>query len=225
MVYKCLIVDDEELARELIETHLSKLDNFKIVASCDSALKAHKILKKNVIDLIFLDIKMPVLKGTDFFNNLSIKPKVIFTTAYRDYALEGFELNAIDYLLKPITFSRFFKAIEKFIETTSNNGVKEVNHLYVQSNKKNIKLQFDDILYIESVKDYIRIHLKSDKIMIKHGLGTFNDKLDRRFLRIHRSFIINTNMVTAYTKNDVEIDDIEIPIGEFYKQNVLDNLK
>jgi len=226
MKYKCLIVDDEELARGLIENHLSKFEDFELVASCDSALEAHRVLKENKVDLIFLDIKMPVLKGTDFFKNLTTKPKVIFTTAYREYAVEGFELSAVDYLLKPIVFSRFYKAIEKFTESanTKDSTLRE-NHIYIQSNKKNIKILLDEVLYIESIKDYIRLHLSNDKIMIKHGISAFEKKLDKRFLRAHRSYIVNTDKVTAFTKNDIEIGDIEIPIGEYYKANALNRLK
>jgi len=230
MKYKCLIVDDEELARGLIQNHLSKLDDFELVASCDSALEAHRVLKENKVDLIFLDIKMPVLKGTDFFKDLSIKPKVIFTTAYREYAVEGFELSAVDYLLKPIVFSRFYKAIEKFrgsVQTTDSilkEGERE-NHIYIQSNKKNIKILLDEVLYIESIKDYIRLHLSDDKIMLKHGITAFEKELDKRFLRVHRSYIVNTDKVTAYTKNDIEIGKIEVPIGEYYKANALRGLK
>ncbi|WP_347921885.1 response regulator transcription factor [Pontimicrobium sp. SW4] len=226
MKYKCLIVDDEELARELIQNHLSKFDDFELVGSCDSALEAHKALKENKVDLIFLDIKMPVLKGTDFFKNLSVKPKVIFTTAYREYAVEGFELSAVDYLLKPIVFSRFYKAIEKFTESTNKkDSTFRENHIYIQSNKKNVKILLDEILYIESIKDYIRIHFLEDKMMIKHGITAFEKELDKRFLRVHRSYIVNTDKVTAFTKNDIEIGKIEVPIGEYYKINALSVLK
>ncbi len=231
MMYKCLIVDDENLARELIETHLSQLDNFKLIASCSSALEAHKILQTETIDLMFLDIEMPVLKGTDFLKTLKHKPKVIFTTAYRDYAIEGFDLNAVDYLLKPITFQRFFQAIEKLTESDKpsagvlENINSEDSYIFIQSNKKNIKILFDDINYIESIKDYIRIHLQDSSLMIKHGITAFEEKLDTRFLRVHRSYIINSTKITAYTKQDVEIGKIEIPIGDFYKANVLKYLK
>lgn len=231
MLYKCLIVDDEKLARELIETHLSQLDSFKLIASCSSALEAHKVLQSETIDLLFLDIEMPVLKGTDFLQTLKHKPKVIFTTAYRDYAIEGFDLNAVDYLLKPITFLRFFQAIEKFTDTyKSSLGVSEnsnIEHAYifVQSNKKNIKVFFDDVTYIESIKDYIKIHLQDSSIMLKHGITAFEEKLDNRFLRLHRSYIVNKHKITAFTKQDVEIGKIEIPIGDFYKANVLKHLK
>lgn len=231
MLYKCLIVDDEKLARELIETHLSQLDNFKLVASCSSALEAHKVLQSETIDLLFLDIEMPVLKGTDFLKTLKHKPKVIFTTAYRDYAVEGFDLNAIDYLLKPITFLRFFQAIEKFTDTyksslgDSENSKIEEAYMFVQSNKKNIKIFFDDVTYIESIKDYIKIHQLDSSVMLKHGITAFEEKLDSRFLRVHRSYIVNKQKITAYTKQDIEIGKIEIPIGDFYKANVIKHLK
>ena len=231
MIYKCLIVDDESLARELIETHLSQLDNFKLIASCSSAIAAHKVLQSETIDLMFLDIEMPVLKGTDFLKTLKHKPKVIFTTAYRDYAIEGFNLNAVDYILKPITFQRFFQAIEKFTNTNkskvreSESSKNQNAYIFIQSKKKNIKVFFNDINYIESIKDYIRIHLQDSSIMIKHGITSFEEKLDTRFLRIHRSYIINSTKITAFTKQDVEIGKIEIPIGDFYKANVLQHLK
>jgi len=231
MIYKCLIVDDESLARELIETHLSQLDNFKLIASCSSAIAAHKILQSETIDLMFLDIEMPVLKGTDFLKTLKHKPKVIFTTAYRDYAIEGFNLNAVDYILKLITFQRFFQAIEKFRDNNKSTVKESENlksqdaYIFIQSKKKNIKVFFNDINYIESIKDYIRIHLQDSSIMIKHGITSFEEKLDTRFLRIHRSYIINSTKITAFTKQDVEIGKIEIPIGDFHKAKVLQHLK
>lgn len=227
--YKCLIIDDEELARELIATHLSRLPDFKVVASCASALEAASILKSEPIDLLFLDIEMPVLKGTDFLKNLAQKPKVVFTTAYREYAIESYELNVVDYLLKPIVFARFFKAIEKFLDTqvvvANNDTAVENTHIFVQSNKKNIKVLFDEVLYIESIKDYIKIHTTNNKLLIKHGLSVFLEKLDARFVRVHRSYIVNAQKVTAYTKQDIEIGDIEIPIGDLYKKSALEILK
>ncbi|TJY34582.1 LytR/AlgR family response regulator transcription factor [Pontimicrobium aquaticum] len=223
--YKCLIVDDEELARELIETHLNQLPDFEIVAICASAIEASSVLKKELVDLLFLDIEMPVLKGTDFLKNLVHKPKVIFTTAHREYAIESYELNVVDYLLKPIVFNRFFKAIEKFLDTQAVIGVHqnkvELSHVFVQINKKNIKVLFDDILYIESIKDYIKIHLNNSNLIIKHSISTFEDKLDNRFVRVHRSYIVNMDKVTAYTKQDLEIDKFEIPIGALYKKKTL----
>jgi two-component system LytT family response regulator len=227
--YKCLIVDDEELARELIATHISQLPDFEIVAICASAIEANTVLKNQTIDLLFLDIEMPVLKGTDFLKNLVHKPKAIFTTAHREYAIESYELNVVDYLLKPIVFNRFFKAVEKFLDTQivieTNNNTSELTHMFVQSNKKNIKVNYDAILYVESIKDYIKIHTTDSQLVIKHGISAFEEKLDHRFLRVHRSYIVNSQKVTAYTRQDIEIGDLEIPIGDLYKKSALEKLK
>ncbi|WP_106793884.1 LytTR family DNA-binding domain-containing protein [Aquimarina sp. Aq78] len=227
MTYKCLIIDDEKLARGLIKTHLSQLDDFELVASCGSAIEASMILQKEAIDLLFLDIEMPVLKGTDFFKNLVHKPKVIFTTAYRDYAVEGFELNAVDYILKPITFQRFFNAIEKFrtlqrvsisdsIPTPESKDV----FIYIRKDRKQVKVYLDSILYIESLKDYVKIHLEKENHITKSSISAFEEKLDERFIRVHRSYIINKDKIMAYTKNDIEIGNIEIPIGENFRNNL-----
>ncbi len=223
-MYKCIIVDDEELARELIQTHLSQLPGFELLASCESAIEASKILQKQSVDLLFLDIEMPVLKGTDFFKNMVNKPKVIFVTAYRDYALDGFELNAIDYLLKPITFGRFFNAIEKFKASQHINAEHsavlspKTDHIFVTKDRKQVKVVFDNILYIESIKDYVTIHQTDTKITTKFSMSAFEKLLDQRFVRIHRSYIINRDKITAYTKQDVEIEQIELPIGNNYKK-------
>lgn len=230
-MYKCLIIDDEKLARRLIETHLAKLDNFELIASCKSAIEASKVLNSHHIDLLFLDIEMPVLQGIDFYKNLLHKPKVIFTTAYREYAIDGFELNAIDYLLKPIIFPRFLKAIEKFI--ASNNAIVnseshtplQKEYLFITADRKQVKVLFSDILYVESLKNYIKIKTNSKTHIIKHGISAFEKLLDSRFLRIHRSYIVNTNKVTAFTKHDIEINTIEIPIGDSYKELVKNSLK
>lgn len=221
-MYKCIVVDDEELARRLIKRHLSELEDFELVASCESAIEALKIIKEESIDLMFLDIEMPLLKGTDFLKNLNQKPKVIFTTAYREYALEGFELNVVDYLLKPINFTRFLKAIDKFLESTNKVIESSVSkYIYIQSNKKNIKIVLDDVLYIESLKEYVQIHFKNRKVIFKGGITAFEQKLDHHFVRVHRSYIVNINKITAYTKSDIEIERIEIPIGDSYKDRVL----
>lgn len=233
MSYKCVVIDDEPLARELIETYLVNIPDFELVASCSSAIEASTILNTTEIDLLFLDIEMPVLKGTDFFKNLVHKPHVIFTTAYRDYALDGFNLNAIDYLLKPIFFERFFLAIQKFLKLKSNVGssnnlietTKEADYIFVTKARKQIKVLFDDVIYIESLKDYIKIHLKDNILVVKESISSFQKRIDTRFVRIHRSYIVNSEKVTAFTKNDVEIGVIEIPIGNSYKELLNERLK
>lgn len=228
MKYRCVIVDDEDLARGLIKNHLTQLDDFELVASCASAIEASKILKEQKVDLIFLDIEMPVLKGTEFFKNLMYKPKVIFTTAYRDFALEGFELNAVDYLLKPISFARFFKAIEKFLEQRQppvplreSFEKNKTEYVFIRKDKKQVKVLYADILYVKSVKDYVKIVTEVESYLTKHSLSTFQDSLDGRFIRTHRSYIVNTEKITAFTKQDVEISKLEIPIGKSYMSYVL----
>ncbi len=231
MTYKCLIVDDEELARRLLTNHLSQLEDFELVAACESAISANKLLKEHSIDLLFLDIEMPVLTGVDFFKNLVNKPKVIFTTAYREYAIEGFELDAVDYLLKPITFARFFKAIEKFKNQQPNlipekkEASRKDNFIFIREDRKQVKVLFDDILYVESLKDYIKVHTVHKRHVIKHSISGFNELLDARFLRTHRSYVVNMDKITAYTSHDIEIDTIEIPIGESYRKHVKSHFK
>jgi DNA-binding LytR/AlgR family response regulator len=227
MTYKCIIVDDEALARELIQSHLSQLPEFEIVALCSNALEANGILQKIDVDLIFLDIEMPVLNGTDFLKNLDSKPKVIFTTAHRNYALEGFDLDAVDYLLKPISFARFFKATQKFLKQHSPN-TKTVSdtpenqgHIFITKDRKQVKLRLSDVSYIESFKDYISIHTSYEVHTIKSSLSSFEGLLDGRFIRVHRSYVVNKEKITAFTKYDIELGEIQIPIGDTYKDSII----
>ncbi|WP_264552205.1 LytR/AlgR family response regulator transcription factor [Flavobacterium sp. N2038] len=228
MKHKCIIVDDEPLARELIASHLANFENFELIDSFENALKAYTFLENNAVDLIFLDIEMPLLKGNDFLKKLKNPPKVIFTTAYREYALEGYELNVIDYLLKPITFDRFFVSIEKFRQLQTpkkeNNSTNE-NYIFVTSGNKNIKIILDEILFIESLKDYITIHLENEKSYhIKQNISVFEKLLNSNFVRVHRSYIIQAKKLTSYSKNEIEINSVEIPIGNSYKENWLNHL-
>ncbi|KQS46150.1 two-component system response regulator [Flavobacterium sp. Leaf359] len=229
MKIKCLVVDDEPLAIRLIEKHIAKIDNLEVVATCNTALKAFEILNLQKIDLMFLDIKMPNITGIEFLKNLKNPPKTILTTAYRDYALEGYDLGVVDYLLKPITFERFFKAVDKFlsanstsIEVKSKESVPD-EFILVKSGIKNYKINTNDIIYIESLKDYIKINTTGDKnITSKYKIGDIQQELNQdNFLRIHRSFIINTSKITAFTLNEIEVDGIEIPIGASYREDVL----
>ena len=230
---RCLIIDDEPLAIEVIQTHLSQLSEFELVDTFNNPVEAIEKLKNDTIDLIFLDIEMPLLSGIDFIKTIPNLPKVIFTTAYRNYAIESYELDVVDYLLKPISFSRFFKAINKFnalveFPVSASSASEEIianDHIYVNVNKKFIKIKFDDILYIESIKDYIRIHLPNKSVVTKDAISNFEEKLPHEFLRTHRSFIVNTMKITAFTKVDVEIGDKEIPIGSSYKDDVIRFLK
>lgn len=233
MPFNCIIIDDEPLAIEVIKNHLSSIPNVKLIGTYNNPIAALDIIKSQNIDLLFLDIEMPLLNGIDFVKTLQNLPKIIFTTAYRNYAIESYELDVIDYLLKPISFQRFFKAIQKFTDTNvmvsevklSNEAPVTNDHLYVNENKKYVKVHFDDIQYVESLKDYVRIHRSESRVVTKDSLSDFKKKLPSYFIRIHRSFVVNTYFVTAFTTTDVEIGKKEIPIGSSYKQAVLEYLK
>ena len=235
MPYKCVIVDDEPLAIKLIENHIAKVDSLKVVATCNNAIKAFEIIHTSAIDLLFLDINMPNLTGIDFLKSLKNPPKTILTTAYRDYAIESYDLEVLDYLLKPITFERFFKAVEKFTRyhtTTNNETTLHVNNeehdfLIIKSGNKHHKVFTEQIIFIESLKDYVRFHLEDDKrIVAKHRISEIEKKLDTKsFLRVHRSYLINTKKITAFTSHDIEVNAVEIPIGISYKENTISFLQ
>ncbi|MEM8527792.1 MAG: LytTR family DNA-binding domain-containing protein [Bacteroidota bacterium] len=235
---KCLVVDDEPLAARLIGKHIQQILQLELVASCWNALEAFEILKREQIDLIFLDIQMPVLNGIEFVKSLPNPPSVIFTTAYRDYAVESYELEVVDYLLKPITFTRFFKSINKYLSrleqkqspvsvpVAKNTSPSETeDFIYVNTNRKYVKVLFREVLYIESLKDYVRIHTENQRITTKNKISELVEKLPNYFLRVHRSFVVNTRQISAYTVNNIEIGEAEIPIGGSYKKELMAFLK
>ena len=234
MKVKCLLVDDEPLAIKLLENHISKIASFEVVATCNNAMKALEILNTQQIDLLFLDIKMPTITGIDFLKSLRNPPKTIFTTAYREYALESYDLDVADYLLKPITFDRFFRAVERYfrelkpVQTSVSIPQKETTETLIQikSGTKYHKVAVSDISYIESLKDYVKIHTSSKCIVSKQKISDLETELAiHSFLRVHRSYIINSKKVTAFTPHDIELNDVEVPIGASYKEYVLAILK
>ena len=232
MILKCLLVDDEPLAIALMQKHIGQLDFMEVAATCPNALKALEILRKTEIDLMFLDISMPAINGIDFLKMLRNPPKVIITTAFREYALDGYDLDIVDYLLKPITFDRFFKSIERYLRNFDQQAqpiIAQSNEplsIYIKSGYRNVKINIDDILYMESLKDYVKICTLTGDITTKYRISDMEDNLsDKNFLRIHRSFIINFKHITAFTASDVEIGKTELPIGESYKEQVLRMLK
>ena len=232
---KCLIVDDEPLAIMVIKEYLEQVPQLELVTTCADAIQAFQVLSQETIDLVFLDIEMPNLNGIDFIKSLANPPSIILTTAYREYAMESYEIEVVDYLLKPISFSRFFKAINKYLKSTSANTTsldfpieQKIAHqgsIYVYSNKKNIKVYLEDILYIESLKDYVRIHTKEQRILSKDTISRYEELLPSFFLRVHRSIIVNTQKISAFTQHDIEIGQQEIPIGSSYKKRVRELLK
>jgi DNA-binding LytR/AlgR family response regulator len=235
MKTRCLIVDDEPLARALIRGHVEKLENFEIIAECGDAMKALNILREKQVDLIFMDIQMPQITGIEFLKTLKHPPKVIITTAYREYALEGFELDVVDYLLKPITFERFLKSVNKFYQlnqediqvVTGNNSEKmsEETFFYIKENKKVIKIYLSEIKYIEGLSEYVQIYTEKRKIITKTSMAQMDEKLPSdSFLRIHKSFIVSLSKIEAFTANTIEIQGKELPIGRSYKNAVLSAL-
>lgn len=234
MKTRCLIVDDEPLAIEIIENYLDQFEDFQIIDRSNNAIRALKVIEEENIDLLFLDIQMPKITGIDFLRSLKNPPKVIFTTAHINYAIESYEFDVVDYLVKPIPFDRFFKAITKFksqIKTTKLIPISQKSntiqkHINVRANKKNYRVVYDDILYVDSIKDYIRIHLADTSLLVKSTLSNFENQLpNNQFIRVHRSYLVNSKVISAHTYNDIEIGTIEIPIGTSYKQKTIDFLK
>ena len=226
---KCLIIDDEPLAQNVIENYLKNFSFIELIAKCENALSALEWIKKQKVDLIFLDISMPFISGIDFIKTLRNPPEIILTTAYKEFAIESYELNVLDYLLKPISFERFLKAIDKLENQTSEVIKPVIDHtendvfIYVKSEKKNVKILLKEILFIESLKDYIKIHLPDKIIITQVQISAIEQRLPDSFLRIHRSFIIAKDKITAYTQHDLEIGKHQIPIGRSYKKIVSKN--
>ncbi len=226
--YKCYIVDDEPLALNVIEQHLSRFADFEVCGKSTEPIEALTQIKRLQPDLLFLDIQMPEITGLELIESIQHKPDIILTTAYREYAVEGFELNVLDYLVKPIPFKRFVKAIDKFLEQRlahsptpidADHQTSGPDSIFVKADRKTIRIALDDILYVEGVKDYVKIVLPSQRILTKASIGNFMKELPAdRFVQVHKSFIVAKNKISAYTAHDVEIGDLEIPIGRMYKE-------
>ena len=228
MKTSCIIVDDEPLARAVLTSLLSKFEDLEVIAECSDTFDAFKVLQNRMVDLMFLDIQMPEVSGLEFLRSLRQPPAVILTTAHRQYALEGFDLDVVDYLLKPISYERLMKAINKYYhlkgpasplmqQTVST----EEEFITIRADRKNILVRLSDILYISSLKDYVQIYTEEGKYITQIPVGELEKQLPAyKFLRIHRSYIINISKVTAFTSLDVEIGKIELPIGRNYKNRV-----
>lgn len=214
---KCLIIDDEPLAIELLESHLKKIESLQLVGTARNAMEAHKLLQQQQIDLLFLDIQMPHLSGIELMRSLSVKPKVIFTTAFREFAIEGFELEAVDYILKPITFERFFRAVDRVLRTHTPNNIEHT--IMIKSDGLNRKIKTDDIIFIESQGNDLKIYLNDTTYLTKGTLIDFTDLLSKMgFVRIHRSFLFNPTYVTGYSTSEIILGPYAIPVGRNYKQ-------
>lgn len=233
----CLAVDDEPPALQVIEKYIEAIPSLKLIANCSNAVEALSVLQKNKIDLILLDIKMPQILGTQFIRTLVNPPKIIFTTAFRKFAIEGFELDAIDYLLKPISFERFLKAVNKVMSINLEFNqtaiiadiLKNDTHdsfIYLRSEHKNLKVNLDEILFIESLKDYIKVVTKDKQIVTRQSISSLEETLPpEAFIRTHRSFIVSTSQIKSFSQELIQIGEYEIPISRSYRKNVEKLLK
>ena len=229
-MYKCLIVDDEPIARRIIKNHLAFFEQFSVEAECSNALEAIPILSKKKVDLLFCDIQMPQITGVEFIRSLTHPPDVIFTTAYRDYAVDAFELNVVDYLIKPISFERFAKSINRFLEGIEGNNTGETatadaqaesDFIFLKADKKHHKIELKDFLWAESLGDYIQVFTSSGKITVKERISALAELLPtNRFIRIHRGFVVSIHKIEAIGPGFVEINKTKLPIGRLYKKEV-----
>jgi DNA-binding LytR/AlgR family response regulator len=232
---RCLIIDDEPLGIKLIRTHLDKFETFEVAGECNSALKAVEYLKSEKIDLIFLDINMPEITGINFLKSLTDPPYVIITTAYREYAIEGYDLDVVDFLLKPISFERFLKAINRYCNRTRTTTFKEgkssaetdeKKFVFIQDGKNTYKLLYDDIIYFEGYGEYVKVITINKNYLVRDSLAEFEHKLSSDFfLRIHKSYLINMQKILGFSSSRVMIKNSQLPIGRVYREKVMMALK
>lgn len=227
---QCLIVDDEPPAREIIRRYIEQVPTLRLAGECGNAIQAFTLLQQQHVDLVFLDIRMPQLNGNDFLKTLKNPPKVIFTTAYTEYAIEGYELDVVDYLMKPIPFDRFLKAVNKAFQLSSVRTdaatpaaeKKSESFVYFRADRKMIKVMLQDILYIESMKDYVKVVTADATIITKQSISSVEAMLpEKEFIRSHRSFIVSTRHIKSFTSELIEIQSTEIPIGKLFRNEVL----
>ena len=221
----CIIADDEKIAREIMQTYVGKLPNLKLIAVCNNGREVNEVIKNNAIDLLFLDIQMPHLTGIELLRKGENLPQVIITTAYREFALEGYDLNVLDYLLKPISFERFLKAVDKYIKLTAPESLVATKvsmvplfdpyaFIYIKAEKKSVRLLLKDILFIEGLKDCVKIYTTDKEVITYQTLGYLEEKLSSNyFIRVHRSYIISIQHISAFTAGHIEIGSQIIPIG------------
>jgi DNA-binding LytR/AlgR family response regulator len=230
---KCLVIDDEPPAREIIRRYIEQVPTLELAGECANAIQAFTFLQQHPVDLMFLDIRMPQLNGNDFLKTLKNPPKVIFTTAFSEYALEGYELDVVDYLMKPIPFDRFLKAVNKAYQQTAVRSESTIvadekkadSFVYFRADRKMVKVTLHDILYIESMKDYIKVFTTNGTIITKQSISSVEAMLpEKEFVRTHRSFIVATRHIKSFTSELIEIQNAEIPIGKLFRNEVMKTL-
>lgn len=228
MTINCMVVDDEPIARDIIASHIAATPGLELVKSCMNASEAYEGLHQHKVDLIFLDIQMPVITGTDFLRSLRNPPFVVFTTAYHNYAVEGFELNSVDYLLKPITYERFYQAMQKVHERIilKNSSQQQINstqpaadYIFIKQDTKLVRVNHSQISYIQAERDFSSVYVDGKRLFASMHLKMFEDTLPHPpFMRVHRSYIVNLSKIKSIKGNMIEVDTIEIPIGANYKE-------
>lgn len=229
--HKCLLVDDEPMARDVLRRYIEKMPGLELVGECSNAIDALLFLQANEIDLILLDIQMPELLGTELVQSLKSPPKIIFTTAFREYALDGFDLDAVDYLLKPVRFERFLKAINKAFPKDTKEDIADLlpvdrktgtDFIYLRVDRKLVRIVLAELLYIESARDYVKVFTNERSYITRQTISSVEAMLsDHEFVRIHRSFIVSIDKITSFTNELVDIGDNELPIGKLYRNNFL----
>lgn len=232
MKIKCLVVDDEPIARDILETYIGRIPEISLVKSCMNAAEAYDVLHEYPIDLVFLDIQMPVISGIDFLRSLQKPPLVVFTTAYSQYAVEGFELNAVDYLVKPVVFGRFQLAVQKVRERIAGNtqatALNETppDYIFIRQGSKLVRVNHSGISYIQAERDFCSVYLPDNKrLLASLHLKTLEDMLPKdKFLRVHRSYIVNMEKIQAVKGNTLELNNAEIPVGANYREELFKQL-
>ena len=218
---KCLIVDDEPLAQEVLERYIMKSGQLQLIRKCNNVFEAHEVLQKEKIDILFMDIKMPAGNGIEYIKLLTHPPAVVFTTAYSEYAAESYSVEAIDYLLKPITEERFLKSISKFKKQSNPSSTSKKDYLYIKANGSLVRIMHSEILFIQSMKDYLKIFTASDKYLTHLTMKAVETLLPTEsFIRVHRSFIVHSSHIKSMGKKEIEINGQLIPIGENYKSKI-----
>lgn len=228
---KCIIVEDESLAQDVLISHLKKSERFELVAICNNAIEAKAALEKYEVDLMFLDIQLPGMTGLHFLHSLQNPPLVVLTTAYAEYALESYEFNVIDYLLKPISYERFSKTINKiadgrlFSQAAKEKDEAPGDHIFIKSNSKFFRVNFSEILFVEGMRDYLKIHTADYKLVTHQTMNEMEELLpSNRFMRVHRSYIISIAAIKSVSGNTIEIGSVAIPVGINYKEKVMQKI-
>lgn len=221
----CIIIDDEPIARKGLQGYIGKIDFLELKGVCENAIQLNNLLKQAPVDLLFLDIEMPYVSGIEFLKNTVSPPKVIFTTAYEQYAIKGYELDVLDYLLKPISFERFMKAANKAYDYFKTNQEPTIQYLFVKADSKLEKVNFSDILFVEAMENYVGIYLSGKKLITHSTLKAIQEKLPvQDFLQPHKSYLINLNHINSIEGNMLHIGEYQVPISKYQKEEVMERI-